>query len=64
MTLREIARVSCTNLKVYVGHACVYSPFKGSIKPFMDRKVTWLDSEDDILAVGVSEKGSEHDEKE
>lgn len=64
MTLREIARVSCTNLKVYVGHACVYSPFKGSIKPFMDRKVTWLDSEDDILAVGVSEKEGERNEEE
>lgn len=53
MTLREIARISCTNLKVYVGHACVYSSSKGSLKPYLERKVVWIDAEDDILVVGV-----------
>ena len=63
MTLREIARLSCTNLKVYVDNTCVYSLFKGELKPFMDRKVVWLDAEDDILEVGISEKEGERNEE-
>ena len=53
MTLRNIASVTCADLKICVGHVCVYSPSKGTLTPFLDRKVAWLDAEDDIIVVGV-----------
>ena len=62
MTLRNIASVSCTNLKVYIGHSLVYSPSKGTLAPFLNRKVLWLDSENDIIVVGI-EEGEKHEEE-
>ena len=51
-----------TNFKIYIGDELVYSPFKGDFEPFMDRKVLWLDAEDDIIAIGIT--GGEKHEKE
>lgn len=53
MKLKDIRSISCTNMKVYVGGKMVCSPFKGNIKPYLDREVVWVDAEDDILVVGV-----------
>lgn len=62
MTLRNIVSATCADLRICVGHVCVYSPSNGTLKPFLDRKVIWLDAEDDILVVGI--EGSEKHEKE
>ena len=62
MTLRNIASVTCADLKICVGHVCVYSPSKGTLTPFLDRKVAWLDAEDDMIVVGI--EGGEKHEKE
>ena len=62
MTLRNIASATCADLKICVGHVCVYSPSKGTLTPFLDRKVAWLDAEDDIIVVGI--EGGEKHEKE
>lgn len=62
MTLKDIVKVSCTNCKVYVDNKLVYAPFDGKLTPFLDRMVRWLDSEDDILLIGI--EGGENHEKE
>lgn len=53
MKLKDIHGISCTNMKVYVGGKMVCSPFKGNLKPYLDREVVWIDAEDDILVVGI-----------
>lgn len=53
MKLKDIQSMACTNMKVYVGGKMVCSPFKGNIKPYLDREVVWVDAEDDILVVGI-----------
>lgn len=53
MKLKDIRDISCTNIKVYIGGKMVHSPFKGNIKPYLEKEVVWIDAEDDILVVGV-----------
>ena len=62
MKLEDLVKLVYTNFKIYIGDELVYSPFKGDFEPFMDRKVLWLDSEDDIIAIGIT--GGEKHEKE
>ena len=58
MKLKDIQSISCTNMKVYVGGKMVCSPFKGNLKPYLDREVVWGDAEDDILVVGIRDTKS------
>lgn len=62
MKLKDIANVACTNIKVYANGESVYSPFSGEPTSLLEREVVWLDSEDDILLVGI--EGGEKHEKE
>lgn len=62
MKLKDIANVACTNLKIYPDGKSAYSPFSGELTPLLEREVVWLDSEDDILMVGI--EGGEKHEKE
>lgn len=65
MKLKDIQSISCTNMKVYIGGELVYTPLKGDMEPLLERKVVWLNSEDDILEVGLTRnEGGEKHEKE
>ena len=63
MTLGDVVRLSCTNCKVFMGDKLVYSPFAGGLAPLLDRRVLWIDAEDDILLIGVAEGGDEDEEE-
>lgn len=65
MTLRELKNSVGTHIKVYIGGELVYTPLKGDMESLLERKVVWLNSEDDILEVGLTRnEGSEKHEKE
>lgn len=64
MTLKEIFSLSCTNIKVYIGDDVVYTQFSGKkVTPFLNRRVLWIDSQDDILLIGIDEGGEEHEKE-
>lgn len=56
ITLKEVISLLCTNAKVYMNGDLVYSPFNGKLEPFLEREVLWIDAEDDIIKIGISDK--------
>ena len=56
ITLKGVISLLCTNAKVYMNGDLVYSPFNGKLAPFLEREVLWIDAEDDIIKIGISDK--------